>query len=94
MPQVQVGFARIVAAVDAQGPAGLPGFEQPLAQLGSHGLFQVIVAVFGALHEEVYLVFEVVPEDLGGLVFRISPVCEDILFVYGFRSVVHHLTPG
>ena len=53
--QVQVGGARVVAAVDAQRAPLLLGFDQPLAQLLLHGLFQLIVAVLGALHQVLHL---------------------------------------
>jgi len=53
--QVQVGRARVVAAIDAQRAALL----QPLAQLGGHGRFKLVVAVFGALHQQGDLLIEV-----------------------------------
>ncbi len=51
VPQVQVAGARVEAAVDAQRAAFLFGLDQALAQLIGHGLLQLLIAVFGALHQ-------------------------------------------
>ncbi len=52
MAEMQVGMRRIESAIDAQGPALFFCKQEPLAQFGGHGLFQVFVAILRALHQK------------------------------------------
>ena len=55
MAEVQVGFGRVVPAVDPQRFTGALRFAQALAQLACHLALGLLVAIVGALHQPGHL---------------------------------------